>query len=77
MKEATHCLLPDYVLAIRQLFDYLRQVAAQGGIAQAPALPRLQLLPHDLLVALALLRHADDHDQHVQRIEHDLEVLVR
>ena len=49
---------------------------SQNCIAETPPLIRWQLTLHYLHISLSLLRHAKYHVQDVQRIQHNLEVLI-
>ena len=68
--------MADDVLAVGQLLHYLRDVATQHGIAEAPVLVLSDFVVQDFGVALALLRHTQDHVQDVERVQNDLEVLI-
>lgn len=50
---------------------------AKSCVAESPTLIWRQFLRPELLVALLLLLYAHDHVQDIQRIEHDLEILIR
>ena len=75
-EQALDGLLPDNVLAVGQLFDDQRDVAAEDGVAKAPAFVLRQLLLQEPFVPLSLLGHPDQDVQYVERVEDDLEVLV-
>lgn len=50
---------------------------SQNSIAEAPTLVGRHLILHYLHIAIALLRHTQYHVQDVQRIQHNLKVLIR
>jgi hypothetical protein len=52
-------------------------VPSQNSIAEAPTLVGRHLILHYLHIAIALLRHTQYHVQDVQRIQHNLKVLIR
>lgn len=74
--EAPDCFLSDDVLAVCKLLYYLWNMPSQSCIAETPSLIRWHLILHHLHISLALLWHAKYHVEDVQRIEHDLEVLI-